>query len=253
MSKVLAIIPARSGSKGIPGKNIRPFCGLPLIAHSIIYGQSCKSIDRLIVSTDSQEIADVARHCNAAEVQMRPAQLARDSTPVWDVIKDVLARAEQAHFGLYTHVVLLEPTSPTRVANGVNDGLAIMKNRSDADGVIAVSKHSYNPIWNGFTREDPYGFLDYLIPDGANKYQRQQVPDVWFHSGDYYIWRTEFIRKNPKGYQGGKFIGYETPVTQAFSFDTLEELEWAEKLVHAGLIKLSWQEKVWDVSKAVPL
>ena len=250
--KVLAVVPARGGSKGIVGKNIRPFCGLPLIAHTLLYSQMCTSIDRLVVSTDDRAIADVARGYNA-EVMMRSAHLAQDSTPVWDVIKDVLARAEQAHFGLYTHVVLFEPTSPARVPNGVEDGLAIMRNRSDADGVIAVAKHSFNPYWNAFTKDGKDGFLEYLIPDGANKYQRQQVPDVFHHSGDFYIWTTEFIRNNPKGYQAGKFIGYETPVTQAFSFDTIEEFEWAEKLVQAGLIKLPHQDKIWDASKAVPL
>ena len=253
MSKVLGIIPARFGSKGVLKKNIRPFCGIPLIGHTLLYGQSCKSIDRLIVSTDSQEIADVAKQYGA-EVMMRPWQLAQDGTPVWDVIKDVLARAEQARLGMYDYVVLLEPTSPTRVANGVEDGLILMRNRSDADGVIAVSKYAYNPAWNAFTRDRaPNCYLEYLVPGGENKYQRQQVPDVWHHSGDYYIFATEFIRKNPKGYQFGQFIGYETLVNQAFSFDTVEEMDWAEKLVQAGLIKLPWLDKIWDTSKAVHL
>lgn len=251
--KTLAVIPARGGSKGFPGKNIHTFLGIPLIAHTILYAQSCKCIDRLVVSTDSEEIANVARHYNA-EVQMRPSGLAEDKTPIWGVVRYVLAQSEGEQWGMYDYVVLLEPTSPTRVPNGVEDGLILMRNRSDADGVIAVSRFMFNPCWNGFTRDSlPNAYLEYLVPDGEKKYQRQQVPDVYHHSGDFYIWQAEFVRTHPWGYQGGKFVGYETPVTQAFSIDTIEELAWAEKLVQAGLIKLPWQEKVWDASKAVPL
>lgn len=93
---VLAVIPARGGSKGLPGKNIRPFAGLPLIAHSILLAKMCPEIDRCVVSTDSEEIAQVARRFEAEVPFLRPGELARDGTPMWPVLRHALEAVETA-------------------------------------------------------------------------------------------------------------------------------------------------------------
>src|SRR3989304_4564407 len=88
--RLLAVIPARGGSKGLPGKNIRPLAGIPLIAHSILLARLCPEIDRLAVSTDSPEIAAVAKQYGADVPFMRPAELARDDSPSWPVVRHAL-------------------------------------------------------------------------------------------------------------------------------------------------------------------
>ena len=112
---LLAVIPARGGSKGLPGKNIRLFVGLPLIAHSILLGKMCPEIDRLIVSTDSSEIADVARRFGSEVPFIRPVQLAQDDTPLWPVLKHALEFAEKEEGCKYDYFLLLDPTTPCRL------------------------------------------------------------------------------------------------------------------------------------------
>src|SRR3989338_1333883 len=93
--KILAVIPARGGSKGLPGKNIRSFAGLPLIAHSILFARMCPEIERTIVSTDSAGIRDVALRYDADIPFLRPAPLAQDDTPMWPVLRHALAETER--------------------------------------------------------------------------------------------------------------------------------------------------------------
>jgi len=99
--KILAVIPARGGSKGLPGKNIRPLAGLPLIAHSIKLAQFCPQVTRLIVSTDSEEIAAVARKFGAEIPFMRPFDLAQDDTPMWPVLRHALQMVESEENSKY--------------------------------------------------------------------------------------------------------------------------------------------------------
>src|SRR3954451_10687616 len=108
MSETLAVVPARGGSKGLPGKNIRPLAGLPLLEHSVKLAQLCPEIDRTIVSTDSEEIAEIARAVGAEVPFLRPAKLARDETPMLPVLRHALGELD----GAWDLVLLLDPTSP---------------------------------------------------------------------------------------------------------------------------------------------
>src|SRR5690242_20745886 len=107
-SEVLAIIPARGGSKGLPGKNIRLLAGLPLIAHSIIFSRLCADITRTVVSTDSKEIAEIARRYGADLPFMRPAELAQDDTSMWPVLRHALQFIEEKEKLAYDFVILLD-------------------------------------------------------------------------------------------------------------------------------------------------
>src|SRR5271154_2273993 len=112
---VLAVIPGRGGSKGLPGKNIRPLAGLPLICHSIRLSKLCVEIAKCIVSTDSEEIAAVARECGAEVPFLRPAELARDDTPMGPVLRHALTEMESRQRCRYGSVLLLSPASPARL------------------------------------------------------------------------------------------------------------------------------------------
>ena len=124
-TKVLVIIPARGGSKGIPRKNIKDFAGYPLIAYSIAAGKRAKSVDRVIVSTDDEEIAEVSRNCGAEVPFLRPSELAQDNTTDMPVISHVLERLKKD--GKYDPeiVVQLRPTTPIRPLFCVDDAVNI--------------------------------------------------------------------------------------------------------------------------------
>jgi N-acylneuraminate cytidylyltransferase len=240
MSRLLVVIPARGGSKGLPGKNLRPFAGLPLIAHSIRFAALCPEITRCIVSTDSEEIAAVARRFGAEVPFLRSAELARDATPVWEVVRDALARAEQTD-GVYDLVALLDPTSPARLPTDVAGARRRLSARPDAAGVIAVSRPEFNPIWHCVVERD--GWMADLIDAGRSYDTRQAVPAVYRINGALYLWRAGFARSHAESWRkGGRYILHEIPELRAMSIDTLEEFEKAEALVKQGLISLPWLE-----------
>ena len=110
--RVLAVIPARKGSKGLPEKNIRPLAGLPLIGHSIRFAKMCPAIDRCVVSTDSPQFAEVATRLGGDVPFLRPAELAQDHTPMWPVLRHALEHVESQDGVRYSKLFFLDPTSP---------------------------------------------------------------------------------------------------------------------------------------------
>jgi CMP-N-acetylneuraminic acid synthetase len=236
---VLAIIPARGGSKGLPGKNIRPFLGKPLIAHSILYAKMCPEIDRLIVSTDSLDIATVARQYDAEVPFMRPHELAKDETPMMPVLAHALAALEGKGSAEYGFVVLLDPTSPAREPNDVRDALQKLKEHGDADGIVSISQPDFNPVWNCVIERK--GWMEDLVSEANQFARRQDAPKVYRINGALYIWRAAFVRRNePSWREKGRHLVYEIPESRAMSIDTLEEFKRAEVLVQAGLIHFPW-------------
>src|SRR5512140_1055395 len=133
MTEVLAIIPARGGSKGIPRKNIRDFAGYPLIAYSIAAGLQAKSVTRVIVSTDDQEIAAVARQCGAETPFLRPAEFAQDTSTDLPLFQHALAWLAE-HEGYHPDVVVqLRPTSPIRPPTLVDEAVRLLLDHPEAD------------------------------------------------------------------------------------------------------------------------
>lgn len=238
--KLLAVIPARSGSKGLPGKNVRPFAGLPLIAHSVLFAQMCPEITRCIISTDSPDIADVAKRFGADVPFMRQAELAQDETPLWPVLQHALSMVEAQASTRYDLLVLLDPTSPGREPSDISGALARLQQNPAADGIIGVSQPVFNPIWHCVVERD--GWMADLIPEGANFDRRQAVPPVYRINGSVYIWRAEFVRTVAAASwrRQGKHLLYEIPELRAMSIDTADEFKQAELLVTSGLITFPW-------------
>jgi N-acylneuraminate cytidylyltransferase len=236
---LLAIIPARGGSKGLPGKNLRPFAGLPLIAHSILFAKQCREITRVIVSTDSPEIAGIARQYGAEVPFMRPPELARDETALWPVLRHALDTTERLDGTPYDLVVLLDPTSPAREPADIERALHRLDREPSADGIIGVSRPDFNPIWHCVIERE--GWMAYLVEEGVRYGRRQDVPVVYSINGALYIWRTAFLREHPTGWQGtGRHLIHEIPERRAMSINELDEFERAELLVKSGLIKFPW-------------
>ncbi|MFN0116735.1 MAG: cytidylyltransferase domain-containing protein [Elusimicrobiota bacterium] len=238
---IVAIIPARSGSKGLPGKNIRPFMGIPLIAHSILLAKSCMEVQRIIVSTDSPQVSEVAKKYGAEVPFVRPTELAQDDTALWPVIRHALSQIE-IKGDQYRYVMLLDPTTPCRHPQYVYECYQRLLINPEADGIIGVSKPDFNPLWHSVVEKN--GWMENLMPESEQINRRQDAPDIFRINGSIYIWRTEFVREREDGWRkNGKYLMYETPDFASISIDTLDEFNRAELFVREGLFEFPWLQK----------
>lgn len=240
--KILAIIPARGGSKGLPGKNIRPLAGLPLIAHSIAFARLCPEITRTIVSTDSDEIAAIARKYGADIPFRRPAELAQDVTAMWPVLRHALQAVEVMEKCEYNFVILLDPTSPGRLPLDVTDALTKLRSTPEAAGIIAVSQPDFNPIWHCVVERD--GWMTDLFQEAEKINRRQDAPIVYRINGSLYIWHTDFVRREEKGWRHAPHVLYEMPEARAIHIDDMNEFDKTDLLIRQGWINFPWLEKL---------
>ena len=184
--EVLAVIPARGGSKGIPRKNIRDFAGYPLIAYSIAAGLQSRYVTRTIVSTDDEEIAAVARQCGAETPFLRPAEFSQDNTvdlPVFRHVLEWLAINENYHPDV---VVQLRPTSPVRPRNCVDDAIQILLDHPEADsvrGVVAAGQNPYKMWQIDLASGQARPLIGVKGIREAYNAPRQVLPDVYWQTG----------------------------------------------------------------------
>ncbi|SFR47141.1 acylneuraminate cytidylyltransferase family protein [Halorubrum sodomense] len=215
-----ALIPARGGSKGIKKKNIVDVAGKPLIAHSIEAAQQSDTIDDVVVSTDSQEIADVAAEWGASVPYLRPDKLATDEAPTEPVITHAL---EHESADEWTHVVLLQPTSPLRTGNDIENAIATFEQSSGTSLVSVFEDHSYR--WeetsNGAIRKNYQG----------DRKRRQDKSPEYVENGAIYITKcSEFLKTGD--IQAGKTILYTMPQKRSVDVDTHFDLWLVRKLIH---------------------
>jgi CMP-N,N'-diacetyllegionaminic acid synthase len=234
----LAIVPARGGSKGLPDKNIRPLCGLPLIAHSLRCAQLASCIDEVIVSTDSEEIAAVARAHGGQVPFLRPRELALDHTPMMPVLSHALEWMERQAGISYRSVLLLDPTSPGRTPDDIERAVSLLSNDRRAMGAVACSRPTFNPFWVGVVERD--GYLASAFEGGDRYERRQDVPPFFRINGALYLWRAEHVRGAPENWRDAPHLLLEIPERRAFSIDDLYELELADLLLRGGLVRLPW-------------
>lgn len=218
MSKPLFIIPARGGSKGIPRKNIKELCGRPLIHYSIELARAFAPDSHIIVSTDDDEIRDVASRTGLPVPYMRPAELGGDRVGSREVILDAMDWADRQGIG-YDCVVLLQPTSPMRVPADVSGALALY--RPDVDMVVSVTEAACNPYYDCFETQ-PDGTLHVSKGDGAYT-RRQDAPKAWQYNGAVYVINPASIRRMTLG-EFPRRIPYEMPRSRSVDLDT--PLDW---------------------------
>lgn len=230
---VLALIPARGGSKGLPGKNIRPLAGRPLLAHSVALAKMCPEIDDVVCSTDSEEIAEVARSAGARVPWLRPADLSGDTAAMWPVIRHALDNAG----GDYGSVLLLDPTSPGRIPSDIATVVARLATDEAADGVVGVSEPEFNPIWHCVVERD--GVMVDLVPEGRTFTRRQDLPRVFRINASLYLWRADFIR-SCDNWRDGRMLLHEIPESRAIHIDTIDEFEAASRAIEEGRVQLPW-------------
>ncbi len=236
---LLAVIPARGGSKGLPGKNLRPLAGLPLIAHSIRLAERCPEIDCCIVSTDSEEIAAVARAYGAEVPFLRPSELAHDDTPMWPVLQHALHEMERRNNGRFESLLLLQPTAPCRLSEDVSHAVEMLDADLTAVGVIAVSEPPFNPRW--VCVEESGGYMKRLFPEPTYYARRQDVPISYRINGLLYLWRRDHVVNSPASRHFEEpHCMLVVPEIRACDVDTAQDMAMIELLLREGLIQLPW-------------
>ena len=222
--KILTLIPARGGSKGVPGKNIKPLAGKPLIAYTIEQAKAAKLLDRVILSTDDLEIAAVAERYGLEVPFLRPAELAQDHSGTLEVVRHALdffeARGER-----FDAVCLLQVTSPYRPEGVIDEAIRrFAQERPDSLISVRPVPDEFNPHWTFEIKEN--GRLK--IATGEEKIipRRQELPPAYHRDGAIYITSVETIR-NKNSLLGDDIVAFPIE-SQLINIDTMEDWEEAE-------------------------
>jgi CMP-N-acetylneuraminic acid synthetase len=219
---ILGVIPARGGSVGIPRKNLYPLNGQPLIAYAIQAARAAHSLNRVIVSTDDDEIAHVARDYGADVPFMRPADLAQSQTPTVPVIQHALAMLDPTQFDA---VVVIQPTAPLRLSEDIDNAIALLTDGFDSVVSVAEVPHQFNPNW--IHHIDDHALHPY-IEDGPLKYiRRQDLPPVYYRNGAVYVTRCMVLKKSGNLY-GERTAAYIMPPQRSVNIDSLSDIWLAE-------------------------
>lgn len=220
--KVLALIPARGGSKGLPGKNIKQMCGVPLIGWPIKAALNSKYIDKLIVSTDDENIAAIARGLGADVPFIRPKKIAMDETPTIDVINHAIQFLESSG-DFFDYIVLLEATSPLTEATDIDCALNDLYNAKDiAKSIVGVAEVELShPSFCVKIGENKL-ISPYLGKSFSAPVRRQDVSQLHYFEGTLYISTIDSI-KHHQSFHHDSTMPYLVPKWKAFEVDTLTD------------------------------
>lgn len=225
--RVLGLVPARGGSRGVPRKNIKMLGGRPLLAYTAESALTATRLARVVLSTEDQEIADVGRQVGLDVPFMRPAELAGDTTPTLDVVQHALTTLESAG-ERFDAVCLLQPTDPFRRAVDIDNCVALLMERA-ADCVISVHRvpDHYNPHWVWLN--DDQGAL--RLATGARQPipRRQDLPPAFHRSGSVYVTRRDVVFAG--SLFGDRVVGYEMTADSSVNIDTPSDWAAAEALL----------------------
>lgn len=239
--RILAIVPARGGSKGLPGKNIKPLCGKPLIGWTIEQARQSSYIDDIFISTDSQQIADVAQSYlgEGSIIELRPAALAADATPSSAFIVYTINKlsAEGKNFDYF---ILLEPTSPLRDVSDIDKSIEQLINHPYAESLLSVVKaEDAHPAFMVTIAED--GVMKPYLHGAVGGTRRQDISDVFYFEGTVYISKcsTYLERQN---FLHDKTLSYVVPKWKSFEVDDIVDFVVIEALMKE---KLKGNIKYW--------
>lgn len=228
---ILFLITARGGSKGLPGKNIRTFCRKPLICWTIETALKSKFGGKVIVSTDSDEIATIALNAGAEVPFLRPAKLAKDSSSSVDVVLHAISWFEKQK-QIFDLVVLLEPTSPLRDEADIDLAIEVLLRNKKAQSMVGVARaETAHPAFMATMKNK------FLIPFQKNSFsskRRQEISDVYFFEGSLYISRIDALKKKKKFYHD-KTLGHVMPKWKSYEIDDLTDFILVEKLMEEKL------------------
>ena len=225
--KKIAIIPARGGSKGLQGKNYKLLNGRPLISYTIMAALESRTFDKVIVSTDSEEIAEIAKK-NGAEVPfMRPQILAGDTASSDAAIMHALNFMEVVEGEKYDCVCKLQPTSPLRTKEDIREAFALLLEKN-ANSVVSVCECEHSPLWSGVITEDLR--IDNFMRKQLAVTNRQQLQNYYRLNGAIYISKVDNFKKN-ECFFGENSIAYIMPKERSVDIDDILDFKFAELLL----------------------
>jgi CMP-N,N'-diacetyllegionaminic acid synthase len=228
--RVLGLIPARGGSKGVPRKNVRSLAGRPLLAYTVDAALAADRLDRVVLTTDDEEIAAVGRQLGVDVPFLRPAELAGDRTPTLPVVQHALAALEAAG-DRFDAVCLLQPTNPLRPP-GLVDACVEELERTGADAVVSVLRvpAEHHPAWVYLS--DAEGRLRLSTGDAAPIARRQDLPPAFHREGSVYVTRRDVVVERDSLY-GDHVVGVEVDPASSVNIDDLDDWRRAEDLLAA--------------------
>lgn len=224
----IALVPARAGSKGIPGKNTKPLGGLPLIVHTITFCLDANTFERIVVTTDSHEIAAIAEAAGAEVPFMRPEHLGLDDTPMLRVVQHALRELSVPKSSI---LALMQPTSPFRQTDDLRRGVHVLRDVPEADSVVSVER-----VPDDYLPERIMAIRDgYLVPylDGEIVERRQDATTAYSRNGQFYLMRAQVPL-----FQDSLYGNRCEPIVtthRAFNLDTPDDWKQAEDAVASGL------------------
>lgn len=227
--RILGLVPARGGSKGVPGKNVRPLAGHTLLEYTARAARESGVLDRVVLSTDSPEIADAGRRAGLEVPFMRPVMLAADETPMVPVIEHALTEVSRAGWSADI-VVLLQPTSPLRRPDHIRDAVAMLRD-TGADSVVTVVEVPRH-LSPDYVMRIEAGRLKPFLPDGARVTRRQDARPAYSRDGTVYAFRRSTIEKTG-GIYGDDCRPLLIDARDSLSIDSPADWDQAERLLAA--------------------
>ncbi len=230
--KILGVVTARAGSKGLPGKNLRPLLGRPLIAWTIEQGLASRYIDKLIVSTDSHEIANIARHYKAEVPFIRPSELSTDAATSLDVVEHALDFFENAS-EKYDFLVLLEPTSPLRAVSDIDGAIELCESLGEGTSVVSVAAAENTHPAFLFSMDCKY--LKPMLDRTPNGLRRQDLKTNFFYvEGSVYVSPVSLLRTQ-KSFYHSQTAPWIVERYKSVEIDELSDFIIAEALMLASI------------------
>jgi CMP-N,N'-diacetyllegionaminic acid synthase len=229
--RILAIIPARAGSKGVPQKNMRLLGGKPLVHYTLVSASKSKLINTTVLSTDCEKTLNFAsRYPDIHNLLLRPKVLAQDDTPTIDVVKHVIHYYDKIGV-VFDYVCLLQPTCPFRAHNLIDKSISRLL-AMHGDSLVTVRKipAKYNPNWALKSKDD------YMEPATGDKViisRRQDLPQAWYRDGQIYITRMDVVRRGQL--YGNKLIGFVNEDSPDVNIDSIQDWLRAETILKNGI------------------
>ncbi len=231
--KILGIITARGGSKGIPGKNIKEIAGKPLIVYTIEAARAANIFDRVVLSTDDEQIADIARAYGCEVPFMRPAELAQDATPHLPVLQHAVNFLKEKENYYPDYIMILQPTAPLRTAQHIREAVKMIE-ANDIDSVVSVSEvpGHFHPQWQFIISENQQMAIFTGEPFTQIARHRQDLSKTYTRNGAIYLFRTAFLFDPiAPDFYGKKVAAYIMKPEESINIDTMEDWNEAEKLL----------------------
>lgn len=228
--KILAIIPARSGSKGLPDKNIMNLCGTPLCAYTINAALKSEVFSEIHFSTDSRKYADIAKKYGASVPFLRNEELASDTASSWDVVKSVISKYADMQ-KKFDAVMLLQPTVPFRSAEDICNAVKLLQQK-DANAIVSVTMPAHSAFWSAELPED----ADMHVFHERMKYlvARQKLPQQYILNGAIYLAKIPYLLASSDIYEN-KCYAYFMPRERSLDIDSQLDFDMCEFLMKRGL------------------